>query len=426
MNETIENSVVKDTQTKQKNHTGPFLIMVGLMFVVGFLTVVNQQFQAPLQEAFLSKSGDLKNTLATFITFAFFMGYPSMGNIASKWVDNSGHKTTLIRGLIMLIAALGIEVLSAQFAGLPSVTLMGGEVPQAFFIFLLGSYVLGCSMAVLQTVINPFIAVCEVPGTSSVTRLSIAGTINSIGTTVAPFFVAGIIFGGAAPQVAQILLPLSILMIVVAVVAGVLKNIELPNPMASDSGEEIDPATLTKSIWSFKHLALGVVAIFVYVGAEVAVGSNIVMHAKQIGIDKETYALMATLYWGSMLVGRLCGSFLSKIPGHTQLLVTSAVALVLVLAAMFTQQLWLLVGVGLMHSIMWGAIFSLAIDKLGPYTSKGSGALMIGVAGGAILPWVQGVTADAIGGWDMTWIIVALCEAFLLFYAVSGYKHDLD
>ncbi|WP_044201888.1 MFS transporter [Flammeovirga sp. OC4] len=425
MSETIEKTIVKDVQTK-KNNTGPFLIMVGLMFIVGFLTVVNQQFQAPLQEALLSEAGALQNTLATFITFAFFMGYPTMGNIASSWVDNKGHKATLIRGLIILVAALGIEALSAKFADLPTVAIGESAVPQAFFIFLLGSYALGCALAVLQTVINPFIAVCEVPGTSSVTRLSIAGALNSIGTTAAPFFVASIIFGGMAPKVAQILLPLSILMIVIAVVAGVLGKIELPNPMASDDGEEVDPSTLTKSIWSFKHLTLGVVAIFVYVGAEVAVGSNIVLHAKQIGIPKETYALMATFYWGSMLVGRLCGSFLAKIPGQTQLLVTAAIALVLTVAGMLTQQLWLLVGIGLMHSIMWGAIFALAIDKLGPYTAKGSGALMIGVAGGAILPWLQGVSADALGDWQMTWGIVILCEAYLVYYALVGYKHNLD
>ncbi|OHX65274.1 MFS transporter [Flammeovirga pacifica] len=423
MSETLDKNVLENS-TKQKNHTGPFLIMVGLMFIVGFLTVVNQQFQAPLQEALLSEAGGIKNTLATFITFAFFMGYPTMGNIASSWVDKKGHKTTLIYGLIMLVVALGIEALSAKFAHLPSIEVTGGShVPQAFFIFILGSYALGCALAVLQTVINPFLAVCQVPGTSSVTRLSIAGAANSIGTTIAPIFVASIIFGGMAPKVAQILLPLAILMVVVGSVAVVLGKLELPNPMASDDEEESNVTTdLTKSVWSFKHLTLGVVAIFVYVGAEVAVGSNIVLHAKQIGIEKETYALMAMLYWGSMLVGRLFGSVLAKVPGQTQLLVTSVVALVLTIAGMATEQLWLLVGIGLMHSIMWGAIFALAIDKLGPYTAKGSGALMIGVAGGAILPWVQGVSADALGSWQETWFIVVLCEAYLIYYALIGYK----
>ncbi|MBB3698877.1 hypothetical protein KMW28_09140 [Flammeovirga yaeyamensis] len=435
MSETLDKNVLENS-TKQKNHTGPFLIMVGLMFIVGFLTVVNQQFQAPLKEALLSEAGDIENTLATFITFAFFMGYPTMGNIASRWVDTKGHKTTLIRGLIMLVVALGIEALSAQFADLPSIAFGENKVPQAFFIFLVGSYGLGCALAVLQTVINPFLAVCQVPGTSSVTRLSIAGAANSIGTTIAPFFVASIIFGGVTPEVAQILLPLSILMIVVAVVAGVLGKLELPNPMAAEGDEEtIDVSKLTKSVWSFRHLTLGVVAIFVYVGAEVAVGSNIVLHAKTLGLEDitvnllfteftmEAHALMATLYWGSMLVGRLFGSGLAKIPGQTQLLFTAGIALVLTAFGMFTEQLWLLVGIGLMHSIMWGAIFALAIDKLGPYTSKGSGALMIGVAGGAILPWIQGISADALGGsWQWTWVIVILCEAYLVYYALVGYK----
>ena len=406
----------------KKNYTGPFLIMVGLMFIVGFLTVVNQQFQTPLQGALLSDAGDLKNTLATFITFAFFMGYPALGSIASKWADTIGYKGTLIRGMIVLMFGLGIEALSAYTAGtMGTVNIGSAVVPQAFFIFLLGSFVLGSSLAIMQTVINPFVAVMEVPGTSAVTRLSIAGSANSIGTTLAPYFVTFVVFGGAIPEVAQLLLPLSILILVVGVITGTVTKLHLPNP-EHDDNSEVDSSALVKSIWSFSHLKLGVVAIFVYVGVEVAIGSNITMYAKSLGLDKEVYSTMTMLVWGGMLVGRLLGSFLSKVSGQRQLLVTSTVALILVMISMITKNPWFLAGVGFMHSIMWGAIFSLAIDKLGPYTAKGSGALMIGVAGGAIIPWVQGIAADVLGGWDLTWIIVVIGEAYLIYYAVSGHK----
>ncbi|MEN8138112.1 MAG: MFS transporter [Bacteroidota bacterium] len=405
----------------KKNYTGPFLIMVGLMFIVGFLTVVNQQFQTPLQSALLSDAGDLKNTLATFITFAFFMGYPALGSTASKWADTIGYKGTLIRGMIVLMAGLGIEALSAYAAGaLGSVNIGSAVVPQAFFIFLVGSFVLGSALAIMQTVINPFAAIMAVPGTSAVTRLSIAGSANSIGTTIAPYFVTFVVFGkGVIPEVAQLLLPLSILILVVGIVTGVVGKLHLPNP---EHAEEVDPVKLVKSIWSFTHLKLGVVAIFVYVGVEVAVGSNITMFAKSIGLPEEKYTIMTMMVWGGMLVGRLLGSFLSKISGNHQLLFTSTISLILVAISMITENLWFLAGVGLMHSIMWGAIFSLAIDKLGPYTAKGSGALMIGVAGGAIIPWVQGIAADVLGGWSLTWIIVIIGEAYLIYYALSGYK----
>ncbi len=405
----------------KSNHTGPFLIMVGLMFIVGFLTVVNQQFQTPLQEALLSDAGALKNTLATLITFAFFMGYPALGSTASKWADTIGYKGTLVRGLFVLILGLGIEALSAYVSNTGTIEISGAAIPVAFFIFLLGSFVLGSALAILQTVINPFLLVTEVPGTSAVTRANIGGSLNSIGTTIAPFFVAYVVFGGSIPEVAQLLLPLSILILVVGVLTGVVKKLHLPTPNVG-GGDTVDITKLTRSIWSFNHLKLGVVGIFVYVGVEVAVGSNITLYAKSLGFDKELYATMTALYWGGMLVGRLFGSFLSKVAAQKQLLFTATISLFLVIISMATDNPWFLVGIGLMHSIMWGAIFALAIDKLGAYTAKGSGALMIGVAGGAIIPWFQGVAADMIGGWELTWIIVAVCEVYLIYYAVSGHK----
>ena len=405
----------------KSKHTGPFLIMVGLMFIVGFLTVVNQQFQTPLQEALLSNAGALKNTLATLITFAFFMGYPALGSTASKWADTLGYKDTLVRGLLVLIVGLAIEALSAYVSNAGTVEVAGATIPIAFFIFLFGSFVLGSALAILQTVINPFLVVTEVPGTTAVTRANIGGSLNSIGTTIAPFFVAYVVFGGSVPEVAQLLLPLSILILVVGVLTGVVKKLHLPTPNVG-GGKTVDISKLTRSIWSFNHLKLGVVGIFVYVGVEVAVGSNITLYAKSLGFDKELYATMTALYWLGMLVGRLFGSFMAKIPAQTQLLYTAIVSFILIIISIATDNPWFLVGIGLMHSIMWGAIFALAIDKLGVYTAKGSGALMIGVAGGAIIPWLQGVSADLIGGWELTWIFIAICELYLVYYALSGYK----
>jgi FHS family L-fucose permease-like MFS transporter len=132
---------------------------------------------------------------------------------------------------------------------------------------------------------------------------------------------------------------------------------------------------------------------------------------------------MAMLYWGGMLVGRLVGSFISNISGKTQLVATTVGATILVVISMVTKNPWFLVGVGLLHSIMWPAIFSMAVNSLGKYTSKGSGALMIGVVGGAILPLLQGMMADAMGGnWAWTWILVVAGELYILYYALIGSK----
>ena len=179
-------------------------------------------------------------------------------------------------------------------------------------------------------------------------------------------------------------------------------------------------AKLERSVWSFRHLTLGVVAIFFYVGAEVCIGGNINLYALDKGLADP--ALLATLYWGGMLIGRSVGSSLSKVPARTQLTVTTSVAAVLVILAIVFDNPWILVAVGLFHSIMWGAIFTLATAHLGKYTSIASGVFMIGVVGGAILPLLQGVVADATGFWRMSWLIVLLGELFMLYYARYGSK----
>lgn len=407
------------------SYVGPFITMVVLMSLVGFLTVLNQQFQAPLQAAFLSEAGDLKNTLTTFITFSFFLAYLVMGSPSAKMVDKKGYRATLVNALLILVGGIALfEVSAYQFDQYgTTVNVFGATIPVAYFIFLLGSFVVGTAMTFLQVVVNPYLVACEVPGTSGVQRQSIAGAGNSTMTTIAPFFVAFVIFGGRTAneiQIGSLYIPFAILMVVVAALAFGLTKVNLPDIAGTSAGKE---EKLEKSVWSFSHLALGVLAIFFYVGVEVAVGANINLYAISLGDSFAAQAAtMASLYWGGMLIGRLCGSFISKVPANIQLMVTSIGAGALVILSMVTQNPWLLVGVGLFHSIMWPAIFALAIEGLGRYTSKASGALMLGVVGGAVLPLVQGILADAIGNWTMTWSIVVISEIYLLYYALVGCK----
>lgn len=421
------------TNTNQKvNYVGPFITMVILMALVGLITNINQQFQGPMQAAFLSQAGDLTNTLTTLINFSFFLAYLVMGSASAKTIDKSGYKGALLTGLIILIAAFGLFELSAfQFEKFHSTTtLFGVTVPHAYFIFLLGSFVAGTALTYLQAAINPYLVACDVKGTSGVQRQTIAGAGNSTMTTIGPLIVAYLIFGGkeaADIQVSSLFIPILILIVVVGALAFTLTKLNLPN-IAGSTAEKDEK--LPKSVWSFSHLALGVIAIFFYVGVEVAVGANINLYAISLkDADGNTLftiaqaAKMASLYWGGMLIGRLLGSFISKISANTQLFVTSIGAFILVVLAMLTNNPWLLVGVGLFHSIMWPAIFALAIDGLGKYTSKGSGALMMGVVGGAILPFVQGIFADALGSnWQWTWMIVVIGEIYLFYYAIQGYK----
>ena len=137
-------------------------------------------------------------------------------------------------------------------------------------------------------------------------------------------------------------------------------------------------------------------------------------------MDYASPALLATLYWGGMLIGRLVGSSLSKISPRTQLTVTTSFAAILTLLAITFDNPWLLTAVGLFHSIMWGAIFTLSVAHLGKYTSVASGVFMIGVVGGAVFPLLQGVLADVLGGWRWSWCLVIIGELFMLYYALVG------
>ena len=429
------------TQQKQaQSYLVPFIIMVVLMSLVGLITNLNGQFQAPMKAAFLLMAGAQTNTLTTLLTFAFFFGYLAMGVPSAKYIERKGYKQTLILGLFGLIVAFGLYELSAyvfetmdiaNFQPTIDAARAAGEgykyegavvIPTAYYIFLVAAFVAGSALTFLQAVLNPYIVACSVKGTTGVTRQSIAGTGNSSMATIAPLLVAHVIFAGKTGldiQISSLYIPFLVLIVLVGGLIVALTQIHLPTIA---SAEKKEGEVLEKSVWSFSHLALGVVAIFMYVGVEVCVGNNINLYGKSLNFDPSDAALLATIYWGLMLVGRLCGSFLSSISASKQLLITSLGAGLLVLGGMILNNPYLLAGAGLFHSVMWGAIFSLAIDKLGKYTSAGSGALMMGIVGGAILPLVQGVLADSLGGWQFTWIIVLIGEAYLLYYALVGHK----
>ena len=416
--------MMSNTKT-EVNYIGPFITLVFLFFIVGFLTTANGQFQGPLKAAFLSNAGDLKNTFATLISFSWFLAYPLTGGIGSSWVTKYGYKGTLIRALLIMIFGLGIFFLSSwYYEQFPSsnVQISSAVIPVGYFIFLLGSFVVGTAATFMQVVLNPYLAACNVKGTQPVQRLNIGGSSNSIGTTLAPYFVTGIVFGGLSMEkvkVNQLMVPFLVLMLVIAFITLILSRISLPE---IEETKTVKGEKLEINIWSFRHLTLGVVAIFFYVGAEVAIGANLNLFAISLGGSfASSAAIMATLYWGGMLVGRLISSSLSSISPQIQLAVTSILASVCILFAIVLNNPWLLVAVGLFHSVMWGSIFTLSVNKLGKYTSKASGIFMIGVLGGSVIPLLQGGLADAFG-WRWTWILIVFSEAYILYYALAGSK----
>lgn len=427
----------------QRYTLGPFVVLTVIYFIVGFLTTVNGQFQGPMKVAFLSNTDELRNTLTTLISFFFFLGYLVNSSTAGRWINSSGYKTTLLRALGFMVVGLLLYSLSSWVVtGFANLNVVIGKdvIPVGYFVFLAGSFLMGSSAAMLQVVINPYVSAYNLPGTEPVQRMNIVCGINSIGTTIAPFFVTAVIFSGVALESVtpgQLLLPFLLLAATIVVVTVVTSRMPLPDLADTrSSGDE----KLPRSVWSFSHLALGVIAIFFYVGTEVSVGVNVNLHAMQLieegkhisffGLDKIEVAglnlgipaLLATLYWGGMMVGRLIFSFFNKVSPRPLLIVMTLVASALILVAMITDNLWVLVSVGLCHSVMWGCIFTLAVAGLKKYTSKASGVFMAGVFGGAVFPLIQGFLADELGSWQWTWIVALICELFMLYYALWGCK----
>ncbi|MFR9619909.1 MAG: MFS transporter [Rikenellaceae bacterium] len=428
---------------ESKNSFGlaPFVILTFIYFIVGFLTTVNGQFQGPLQIAFLSQVEVLRNTMVTLIPFFFFLGYLLNSSLGGRWIDRVGYKSTLIRAMVFMIAGLVFYLLSAFIATYYEqwgVMIGIDYIPYGYFVFLLGSFLMGTSAAILQVVINPYINAYDLPGTQPVQRMNIVCAINSVGTTIAPFFVTGVLFAGVAMSSVdsgQLITPFAIMTIFIIVVTLVTYRLRLPNIEGTFSTGE---STTKRSIWSFQHLTLGVIAIFFYVGGEVMIGVNVNLHAMELiesgrpliflgsdnlsigGVELGIPALLATLYWGGLMVGRLMSSFITTISARTQLTVAAVAAIVLTTFAIFSENLWVLISIGLCHSIMWGAIFTLAVKGLGEYTSKASGIFMMGVFGGAVFPLIQGYMADSLGSWQWTWSLVVLCEVVILYYALIG------
>ena len=418
-------------QQKKSYGLGPFVFLTFIYFLVGFLTTINGQLQGPLKIAFLQDAGDMKNTFTTMLSLFFFLGYLLNSSLAGKWIDKKGYQTTMVRALVCMVAALlcyglsasPLSILHSQF----SIFNSESSIPFGFVVFLLGSFLMGTSAAILQVVINPYVSAYELPGTKPAQRLNIVTAVNSFGTTIAPFFVTLVIFAGVSLDevtASQVFIPFMVMVAAAVLVAFSAGRMSLPDLSATraDGGQKLE-----RSVWSFRHLTLGVIAIFFYVGTEVSIGVNINLHAME-QIDKgiisntDIPALLATLYWGGFLMGRFVSTFLSNFNPRKVLIATTIVATLLILAAIQTENLWLLCAVGLVHSVMWSCIFTLSIRGLREYTSKASGVFMMGVFGGAVFPFLQGVCADVLNSWQYTWIIALLCELVMLSYGLWGYK----
>ena len=413
-------------QHPRKTYTAALSVLASLFFMWGFITVLNDILIPHLKVVF-----DLNYTQALLVQFVWFIAYFVMSIPSAKLLERTGYKWSIVIGLgIMAVGALGF-LPASQF------------VSYGFFLGAL--FVLASGITLLQVAANPYVAVLGPPETSSA-RLNLVQAMNSAGTMVAPIFgsllilgrsSSGAIEGGDAVAVKlteaqkladaqSVQAPYIGIVIVLLILAVIFALIKLPD-LGSDTRRVAREERKQHSLWKHRNLVFGIPAIFIYLIAEIGVGSLLISFITRpdIGaLTPEKAGTYLTLLWGGMMVGRFIGSALMRyIRAETMLAGAATGAFVLLMFVVFGTghiSMWALVLVGLFHSIMFPTIFTLGIRGLGPLTEEGSGLLIMAIAGGALATG-QGWLADHFG-LQWSFLLPAVCEIYVLFYALWGSK----
>jgi MFS transporter, FHS family, L-fucose permease len=386
----------------------PLALMVSLYFVIGFITSLNDILIPHFKDLF-----QLTNVMALLVQFCFFGAYFVMSLPCGWIVGKIGYKTSIVVALSIM--------------GLGLLLFLPASIIISYALFLFALFVVGSGLALLQVAINPYVGALGPPETAA-SRLNLCGFLNSLATTFAPRIGAFFIFIGAAATTVELArsvrMPYVILAAGAFLMAGITALVHLPRLIETNTGS----SKVEGSAWKVSHLRLGAVAIFCYVGAEVAIGSIMINFLGQPSMGAMSHSEAAhyvSYYWGSAMVGRLIGFFaLQKIRAEKGLAFVAVMALLFVGTGIVTHgqlAVWTIVGCGLFNSIMWPCIFPLSVKNLGPLTSQGSGILVTMVVGGAIIPEIQAYLAD-IFGYQPSFIVVLLCYAYILFFAIKGYK----
>lgn len=403
------------------NYTLPLIAMVTVFFLFGGLTAMNINVLTPYaKEAFEVTEGQ-----SQIINFAFFIAYFVMSLPASSLVNKIGYKLSVVAGLGVVALGSACYWFSAYTASAA--------------VFLIATFVVASGIAILQVAANPYLAKLGSPDRASM-RITIAGAMNSLATTIAPAVGGSLILNETLTvveregRVSQTYVLLTILVILVAIVFYLSKLPEIGE--VSEEEEEADKEV--SSVFDFRNFKFAVGGIFTYVGAEVGVAASMGYYVgKEIdGFSIEQGVKFAAAYWFMAMVGRFLGvPILNAISSQKALTISTLCNIALISGSILLPNdiviplfgadiplvILLLILVGLFNSVMWGCVFALGVDGLGKYTNIASGYLMMAVAGGAVLPFLQGLLGDEIGI-KYAYIVPILCYMYLFFYGMNGYK----
>jgi FHS family L-fucose permease-like MFS transporter len=421
-------STTTATAPDGQSYAAPLATVTTLFFMWGFLTCLNDILVPHLKSIF-----DLTYAEVMLIQFAFFGAYFIFSIPSAKIIDWMGYQRSMVAGLLTM--GLG-AFLFVPAASVPS-----------FPLFLCALIVLAAGITCLQVAANPYVTVLGKPQTAS-SRLNLTQAFNSLGTFLAPFF-GGLLILSAAPktmdeiramapdalqayrlhEAASVKTPYVGLGIALVLLAVAIGSFHLPKIEHAQHkvGEKVND-----SIWRHPSLIFGAIAIFVYVGAEVSIGSFLVNYFTQPeigGLTEKVAASFVAFYWGGAMVGRFIGSaILQKMSTRGLLGVCAVCAAALVAISMLSAghfAMYSIILVGLFNSIMFPSIFTLGVAELGPLTGDGSGIMIMAIVGGAIIPVAQGAIADRIGI-HHAFFLPVICYLYILFFALSGSKPNSE
>jgi MFS transporter, FHS family, L-fucose permease len=417
------NPVAAGSAARQERHNYGFALvaLTSLFFMWGFITCLNDILVPHLKNVF-----SLNYAQSMLIQLCFFGAYFIVSLPAGLLVKRITYKWGIVVGLV--IAALGCA-LFIPAAGY-----------RVYGLFLGALFVLASGITILQVAANPYVTVLGAPDTAA-SRLTLTQAFNSLGTTLAPTFGAFLILSAASVAVdnatpeqidalhlaeaSAVKFPYLLLAIAFIVLAAVFAALKLPHV---EDEEGVQPMRGGGSAWHYPHLILGAVGLFLYVGAEVSVGSFLVNFLSQPDIAKLTEADAAhyvSYFWGGAMIGRFIGSVAMRyVDDGKALALNAAIAGTLLLVTVLTTghvAMWTVLSIGLFNSIMFPTIFSLALHGLGRHTSQGSGILCLAIVGGAVLPVIQGVLADRIGI-HLAFLMPIFCYAYIAYYGLKGHK----
>ncbi len=414
-------------ETKQKSNVFAIGVMFLLFFMIAFVTNFAGSMGVIVQNQF-----GASNAMAQLGTLANFIAYACMGIPGGLILKRKGYKFTSL-----LAAAIGFVGVGIQFAS---------GYAESFGVYVLGAFVAGFSMCLLNLVVNPMLNTLGGGGNRGNQLIQLGGSCNSIGGTIAPIFLGYLIGGQAATASVGDAAPAMIAAMAIFALAFVIIGLSaIPEPHMETAEEKA--ARLSGSAkkdaygpMSFRHFVMGAIAIFFYVGVEVGIPNIANLYMSNLDWVGPTVAgTLVGFYWFLMMCGRLIGGVVGgKVSSKAMLSTVCTVAIVFVLAIMFIPEsvkvtvpvaqvevplsMMFMFLCGLCTSVMWGAIFNLAAEGLGKYTPAASGIFMALVCGGGVLPFIQGLVADSVGFISSYWVVI-LGLGYMLFYALVGSKN---